>query len=170
MAFTTFGNLRLGLFNRFAITLLGVTLPGAIAILMASPAEAKCINRVVNRYPGSTISRLRYGKVSIRVKACSNNKPTKWSYSLNEVVTNGTGKAAALNLRASLGNVKYYPKKSYQRVKTNFEQCFAWKTPLCRTIGVVKFQVWVSKKGNVPRISVRNVSSSDKGFTLYSKP
>lgn len=79
---------------RLLVTLLGLTATGLSTLMMAPPAAAaKCIDRVVNRYPGSTLGRVRYGRVGIRVKACTNTNPKQWSFSLNDVVTNGTAKA-----------------------------------------------------------------------------
>lgn len=157
---------------RALFTLLGMTATAWATINMTPPAAAaKCIDRVVNRYPGDAgTARLRYGRVGIRVKACTNTKPSQWSFSLNDVVTNGTGKALGLELRASRGDVQYGRKTAYQRVTTSFQECFAWKTPLCATSGVMRFEVWVNAYGDTPRISVRNVESDDPRARLYTTP
>jgi hypothetical protein len=146
-----------------------------VTVTAPTPAQAAaCIDRVVNRYPGWVgIGNLRLGRVGVNVKACTTTRPTQWSFAISDVVTNGTAENFGLTLRASRGDVQHGRKTAYVRITTSFRECVDLPgiDPICRTTGVMRFQVWVNAYGSEPVLSVRNFSSDlPLAYTIYRTP
>ncbi|MGI5195381.1 hypothetical protein ACQEVY_17325 [Streptomyces sp. CA-288835] len=62
----------------------------AVPITGAAPAEAAtCTYKTLKYYPGSAISKVRYGQINVKFKLCGSN-PDNWTASTSSW-TNGTG-------------------------------------------------------------------------------
>jgi hypothetical protein len=143
----------------------------------AAETSASCKNYELHRYPGSRISRLRYGEVTFRVHVCSNQNPASWAPSAPDPTNNGTG----TSLGFSLANIALTVTKTGQN-KWNryarYEGAFTSSTctPLtgwpCKSTGdwKVRFTITADKKSHKVHLFFQGGSTPDPLLVLYGTP
>lgn len=143
----------------------------------AAQAGVACKSYNVHRYPGSTLSRLRYGEVVFTVFLCPTQNASSWAPSTRDPTTNATGKNlgfALLNssIRATqTGQNKWNRFARYEGTFTS-ETCVPWVGKPCKGTGdwKVRFTITADKKSHVVHIFPQSVHTPDGGFTLYTTP
>ncbi|MFD5316190.1 hypothetical protein [Streptomyces sp. NPDC127098] len=166
----------MGLLRRLSV-LFAALLPlaGIGVVATATPAAASVCREPANEkfFPGSTVTRVRYGEVSVNVVACSGGAPSGWSV-VATPLTNGTGELFSLDMVSQVNNVSIGDYYRFWDVVISVRECFLWEVlDFCDTATSWTVRYYIADvEGQI--VSTTSTTADEdpvsSGYTLFRTP